>query len=121
MGLFGDIGDAISDVGHLVGDVAKVGKDLVMAPAEIAHWALGKMFGDADAELNKIAQELAEMAKQVEQLGGDVNSLLSGMSWHGKAAEAFTTHAQGRVRELNGVADELNQLGDSVKRLASVL
>ncbi|MFF0299038.1 hypothetical protein ACFYS8_14260 [Kitasatospora sp. NPDC004615] len=121
MGFFGDVGEVFSDVGHLVGDVAKVGKDIVMAPAEIAHWALGKMFGDADAELNKIAQELAEMAKQVEQLGGDVNSLLSHMSWHGAAADAFTAHAQGRVRELNGVADELNQLGDSVKRLASVL
>ncbi|KDN84336.1 hypothetical protein ACFV1L_17950 [Kitasatospora sp. NPDC059646] len=121
MGLLDGVGHLISDVGHVVGDVVEVGKDIVMAPAEIAHWALSKMFGDADAELNKIAQELAEMAKQVEQLGGEVNSVLSNMSWHGAAADAFTAHAQGRVRELNGVADELGQLGDSVKRLANVL
>ncbi|MFJ5926856.1 hypothetical protein ACIQF6_30110 [Kitasatospora sp. NPDC092948] len=121
MGLLDGLGHLAKDAVHVVGDVVEVGKDLVMAPAEIAHWALSKMFGDADAELNKIAQELAQMAKEVEQLGGDVSSLLSHMTWHGAAADAFTAHAQGRVRELNGVADELNQLGDSVKRLASVM
>ncbi|GLW54607.1 hypothetical protein [Kitasatospora phosalacinea] len=113
--------DLIGDVKHLVGDVAKVAEDIVMAPAEIAHWALGKMFGDADAELNKIAQELAELGKQVDGLGREVNGLLGSLTWHGAAADAFIAHAQGRVRELNGVADELGQLGDSVKQLANVL
>ncbi|WP_033217338.1 hypothetical protein [Kitasatospora phosalacinea] len=113
--------DLIGDVKHLVGDVAKVGEDIIMAPAEIAHWALSKMFGDADAELNKIAQELAELGKQVDALGRDVNAVLGGMTWHGAAADAFIAHAQGRVRELNSVADELGQLSGSVKQLANVL
>ncbi|GAA2110704.1 hypothetical protein GCM10009759_52230 [Kitasatospora saccharophila] len=114
MGLWGDIK-------HLAGDVVQVGEDIVMAPAEIAHWALGKMFGDADAELNKIAEELAELGKQVDGLGRDVNAVLGSMTWHGAAADAFIAHAQGRVRELNTVADELGQLSGSVKQLANVL
>ncbi|MDR3032162.1 MULTISPECIES: hypothetical protein [Kitasatospora] len=113
--------DLWGDVKHLAGDVVKVGEDIVMAPAEIAHWALGKMFGDADAELNKIAQELAELGKQVDGLGREVSAVLGGLTWHGAAADAFIAHAQGRVRELNSVADELGQLGDSVKQLANVL
>ncbi|MEV4559123.1 hypothetical protein AB0K51_19330 [Kitasatospora sp. NPDC049285] len=113
--------DLWGDVKHLAGDVVKVGEDIVMAPAEIAHWALSKMFGDADAELNKIATELAQLGKQVDELGQEVNSVLSSLHWHGAAADAFTQHAQNRVRELNGVADELGQLGDAVKRLASIL
>ncbi|MFJ1756680.1 WXG100 family type VII secretion target [Kitasatospora sp. NPDC088134] len=113
--------DLWGDVKNLAGDVVKVGEDIVMAPAEIAHWALGKMFGDADAELNKIAQELAELGKQVDGLGREVSGVLSSMTWHGAAADAFTAHAQGRVRELNTVADELTQLGDAVKQLANVL
>lgn len=121
MGFLDDLGDLAGDVVDVGKDVLNVGKDIVMAPAEIAHWALGKMFGDADAELNKIAQELAELGKQVDGLGREVTSLLGGMSWHGAAADAFTQHAQGRVKELNGISDELGQLGDAVKRLADVL
>ncbi|WP_106437699.1 MULTISPECIES: hypothetical protein [Kitasatospora] len=113
--------DLIGDIKHLAGDAVKVVEDVVMAPAEIAHWALSKMFGDADAELNKIAQELAELGKQVDALGRDVSSVLGSLHWHGRAADAFTAHAQGRVRELNTVADELGQLSGSVKQLANVL
>ncbi|WP_354641733.1 hypothetical protein [Kitasatospora camelliae] len=100
----------------LVGDLKKI----VMAPSEIAHWVLSKMFGDADAELEKLARELEEMGKQVDELGKEINSALGHLTWHGAAADAFTAHARGRVRELSGVADELNGLGEAVRRLANV-
>ncbi|GAA2739936.1 MULTISPECIES: WXG100 family type VII secretion target [Kitasatospora] len=109
------------DVTNLAGDVVKVGEDLVMAPAQIAHWALGQMFGDADGELGRIAGELAELGKQVDGLGQEVGRTLGGLHWHGAAADAFTSHAQGRMKELNGVADELAELSQAVKRLADVL
>ncbi|MFG2819425.1 hypothetical protein ACGFX4_08370 [Kitasatospora sp. NPDC048365] len=111
----------LGDLKNLAGDVVQLGEDIVMAPSEIAHWALGKMFGDPDAELNKIAGELAELGRQVEGLGKEVGQTLSSLTWHGPASDAFTAHAQGRIKQLNGVADELSELSQAVKRLADVL
>ncbi|GAA2139491.1 hypothetical protein GCM10009760_21870 [Kitasatospora kazusensis] len=99
-------------------DVTSVAKDVVMAPAEIAHWTLNEMFGAGD--LGKIAQELAELGKAVDGLGKDIESSLSNLTWHGPAADAFISHAQGRVREIGSVADQLGDLGKSVERLNSV-
>ncbi len=111
VGLWDDVKDLGSAALH-------VAEDVYMAPAKIAHWVLSKMFGDPDAELEKFAAELTEMAQQVEELGKEINSSLSRLSWHGAAADAFVAHAQGRVRELNGVSDELGDLSSAIKRLA---
>ncbi|WP_371481706.1 WXG100 family type VII secretion target [Kitasatospora sp. NBC_00315] len=96
----------------------EVVKDVVMAPAEIAHWALNEMFGEGD--LHQIAQELAELAKQVDTLSKDINTALGQLTWHGPAADAFVSHAHGRVRELGAVSDHLAELGKSVERLNNV-
>ncbi|MER8183477.1 hypothetical protein [Kitasatospora sp. NPDC094015] len=117
MNFAGELWDDVKDLG---GAALEVGKDIVMAPAEIAHWALGKMFGDADAELKRIAAELEALGKEVDQLGQEVGAALGKLTWHGAAADAFVAHAQGRVRELSGVADELDGLGTSIERLADV-
>lgn len=107
------IGDAIDGVEHLA-------KDAVLAPAEIAHWALSEMFGGGTGDLEKIAAELAALGKQMEGLAKDISSGLSQLTWHGPAADAFIGYAQGRVRELTSVADELDGLSKSVVRLAHV-
>ncbi|WP_441250965.1 WXG100 family type VII secretion target [Kitasatospora sp. McL0602] len=95
-------------------------EDVVLVPSEVAHWALGKMFGNSDAELEKLAAELDAMGKQVEQLSQEINSALSHLTWHGPASDAFVGHAQGRVRELAGVSDELHGLSKAVTQLAHV-
>ncbi|MFJ8040330.1 WXG100 family type VII secretion target [Kitasatospora sp. NPDC096147] len=110
---------AWDDAVGLVTSGAKLVKDIIMAPAEIARWALGEMFGGGEDELNQIAAELAELGKEFDKLGQDINSALGQLTWHGPAADAFVNHAQGRVREISGVADELDGLSQSVKRLAS--
>ncbi len=99
-------------------DVTSVAKDVVMAPSEIAHWALNEMFGSGD--LGKIAQELADLGKAVDGLGKDIDSALSSLTWHGPAADAFIGHAHGRVREIGSVADQLGELSKAVQRLNSV-
>ena len=109
----------LDDVKDLGSAALHVAEDVYMAPAKIAHWVLSKMFGDPDAELEKFATELAEMARQVEELGKEVSSSLGHLTWHGAAADAFIAHAQSRVRELNGVSDELGDLSSAVKRLAN--
>ncbi len=96
----------------------EVVKDVVMAPAEIAHWALNEMFGEGD--LHRIAQELAELGTQVDTLGKDISTALGHLTWHGPAADAFVSHAQGRVREISSVSDHLTELGRSVERLDNV-
>ncbi|MER5861906.1 hypothetical protein [Kitasatospora sp. NPDC002040] len=113
------ISEAWDDAKDLVGAGARVVKDIVMAPAEIARWALGEMFGGGEDELRQIAKELAELGKEFDKLSTDVNSALTKLTWHGPAADAFTNHAQGRVREMAGVADELEGLSQAVNRLAS--
>lgn len=114
------LGDAWDGVKSVASGVEKIGEAVIMAPAEIAHWALGEMFGGSDAELHKIATELAALGKQMDELGKEINSALSHLTWHGPASDAFVTHAQGRVRELSGVADELDGLSKSVERLANI-
>jgi len=114
------LSEAWDDVKGAAGAVAKVGKDIIMAPAEIAHWALGEMFGGGEEELHKIAAELEALGKQMDELSKEINSAVCHLTWHGPAADAFINHAHGRVRELSGVADELEGLGKSVERLANV-
>jgi hypothetical protein len=109
------LSEAWDDTKKLAGDVVKVGEDIIMAPSEIAHWVLDEMFGKGD--LHKIAAELAELGKQVETLGKDIDSALGGLTWHGPASDAFVAHAHGRVREIAAVSDELTALGKSVERL----
>ncbi|GAA2234499.1 MULTISPECIES: hypothetical protein [Kitasatospora] len=111
MGLWDDVKDLGSSAVH-------VAEDVFWAPTKIAHWVLTKMFGDPDAELNKYAAQLEEMSHEVEALGKEINTALSQLTWHGAAADAFIAHAQGRVKELNTVADELGDLGKEIKGLA---
>ncbi|WP_053927926.1 WXG100 family type VII secretion target [Streptomyces chattanoogensis] len=120
MGLLGDIGDLVDDGKKLVGDVVEVGKDIMMAPAEIAHWVLGEMFGGSDADLQKIAAELEKLSKELEGLTKEVNSVLHNITWHGPASDAFVAVANGRVKEMNKISDDLSTLGKSVTRLSEV-
>ncbi|KJK58685.1 WXG100 family type VII secretion target [Saccharothrix sp. ST-888] len=113
------LGDAWSDAKDLAGDVVKVGEDIVMAPAEIAHWALTQMFGGGEADLHKIANELSGLSKQMDGLSKEISGALGRLTWHGPASDAFVGYAQGRVGEMNTVADDLASLGTSVDRLAN--
>ncbi|GAA2740089.1 MULTISPECIES: WXG100 family type VII secretion target [Kitasatospora] len=106
------------DVKKLGSDAVDVVEDVFWAPSKIAHWVLTEMFGDPDAELEKYAAELEQMSKQVEELGKEISTALGHLTWHGPASDAFTHHAQGRVKELNSVADELCDLGKAIKGLA---
>lgn len=114
------LSDAWHDGEQLVGDAVQVGKDIVMAPVEIAHWALEAMFGST-ADVGRIATELAALGKQIDQLSKEMNTAVGQVDWHGEAADAFHSHAQGRIRELRSAADNLDALSESVKRLADVL
>ncbi|MGK4580498.1 WXG100 family type VII secretion target [Kitasatospora sp. HPMI-4] len=112
MGLWDDVKDLGSSAVH-------VAEDVFWAPTKIAHWVLTKMFGgDPDAELKKYAAELEEMSKEAEALGKEIGTALGQLTWHGGAADAFVAHAQGRVKELNTVADQLGDLGKDIKGLA---
>jgi hypothetical protein len=113
-------GKAWDDAKNLAGDVVKVGEDIVMAPAEIAHWALTEMFGGGEGDLRRIAGELSQLSQEMEKLSKDISAALAKLTWHGPASDAFVGVAQGRVREINGVADDLSELGRSVNRLADV-
>ncbi|MGE7435313.1 WXG100 family type VII secretion target [Kitasatospora sp. NPDC001175] len=113
------LGDAWDDAKHLAGDVVKVGEDIVMAPAEIAHWALTQMFGGGEADLHRIANELNELSKQMDGLAKEINGALGQLAWHGPASDAFVGYARARVGEMNAVGDDLAQLGASVDRLAN--
>ncbi|MER5641509.1 hypothetical protein ABT095_31780 [Kitasatospora sp. NPDC002227] len=95
-------------------------EDVVLVPSEVAHWALGKMFGDSDAELEKLAGELDAMAKQVDRLDQDIRTALGQLTWHGPASDAFIAHANDRLRELATVSEELQGLGKAMKQLAHV-
>ncbi|MFJ6213404.1 WXG100 family type VII secretion target [Streptomyces sp. NPDC092296] len=114
------IGGAWNDAKGPAGDAVKLGEDIVMAPAEVAHWALTRMFGGGEADLHAIASELAELSRQVEGLAKEVTTALGNLTWHGPASDAFVGCAQGRAGELNGLADDLSSLGRSVDRLADV-
>jgi uncharacterized protein YukE len=114
------LSEAWHDGEQLVGDAVQVGKDIVMAPVEIAHWALEKMFGSTD-DLGRIASELAALGKQIDQLSKDIDTAVGQVDWHGEAADAFQSHAQGRIRELRSAADGLEALSESVQRLGNVL
>lgn len=103
---------------ELVGDVAGVAKDIVMAPAEIARWVLGEMFGTTD-ELRRLAGELETLSRQIEDLRQEIKSAVDGLSWHGEAADAFVAHARKRLKELAIVSDELEALGKAIRNLAS--
>ncbi|WP_431679813.1 WXG100 family type VII secretion target [Kitasatospora sp. KL5] len=107
--------DDIKKLGSAAVDVVE---DVFWAPQKIAHWVLSQMFGDPDAELAKYASELEQLAKEVEAFGKEINTALSHLTWHGPAADAFIGHAQGRVKELNTVADDLEGLGKEIKGLA---
>lgn len=111
MGLWDDV----KDLGSAAVNVAE---DVFWAPTKITHWVLTKMFGDPDAELNTYAAELEQMSKEVEEFGKEIGAALSHLTWHGPAADAFVAHAQGRVKELNTVSDELADLGKAIKSLA---
>ncbi|MEV6568769.1 WXG100 family type VII secretion target [Streptomyces kronopolitis] len=117
MGVLGELWD---DGTKLVGDVVEVGKDVLMAPAEIAHWALTQMFGGGEADLQKISAELKKLSKELDGLTKEINSTLGKLSWHGPASDAFVTVAHGRVKEMNQISDDLGTLGDSVDRLSKV-
>jgi hypothetical protein len=95
-------------------------EDVVLVPSEVAHWALGKMFGNSDAELEQIATELEAMAKQVDQLDQDIRTALGQLTWHGPASDAFVAQANNRLLELAHVSEELQGLAKSVRQLAHV-
>jgi uncharacterized protein YukE len=114
------LGDLFHDGEKLAGDAVHVAKDIVMAPADIAHWALTEMFGGGEADLRKIAAELSQLSKSTEALAKDIESAVDRLTWHGPAADAFITHAHGRVKEMNAMADNLDSLSGSVNRLASL-
>ncbi|MFJ6211881.1 hypothetical protein ACIQGZ_00840 [Streptomyces sp. NPDC092296] len=114
------LSEAWHDGTQLAGDAVKVAKDIVMTPVEIAHWTLNAMFGDG-GDLHRIAADLGALGGQLDQLSKEIGSTVGGISWHGAAADAFTSHAQGRVRELASAADDLQSLGKSVERLAKVM
>ncbi|MFB7664918.1 WXG100 family type VII secretion target [Kitasatospora sp. NPDC056138] len=107
-----------NDVKDLGSSVVHVAEDVLWAPTRITHWVLTKMFGDPDAELNKYAAELEQMSKEVEALGKEISTALSHLTWHGPSADAFTSHAQGRVKEMNSFSDEIGDLGKAIKALA---
>ncbi|GAA1127863.1 MULTISPECIES: WXG100 family type VII secretion target [Kitasatospora] len=111
MGLWDDVKDLGSAAVNVV-------EDVFWAPTKIAKWVLGEMFGDPDAELEKYAAELQQMGKDVEAFGKEISTALSHLTWHGPASDAFVAHAQSRVKELNTVADELDELGKAIKGLA---
>jgi len=114
------LSDAWNDGKALAGDAVRFGEDVVMAPAEIAHWALEKMFGSGE-DLHKIAPELAALGRQIDQLSKEIDSAVGEVTWHGKAADAFRAHAQGRVRQMRAAADDLQALSESVDRLANAM
>ncbi|WP_030808518.1 MULTISPECIES: WXG100 family type VII secretion target [unclassified Streptomyces] len=114
------LGDLWEDGKQLVGDVVEVGKDVMMAPAEIAHWVLTQMFGGGDADLQKIAAELAKLSKELDGLTKEVNTALGKLTWHGPASDAFVAVAHGRVKEMNQISDDLTTLGQAVTRLSQV-
>jgi uncharacterized protein YukE len=114
------LSNAWHDGEQLVGDAVQVGKDIVMAPVEITHWALEKMFGSTE-DLGRIAAELAALGKQIDQLSKEINTAVDQVDWHGEAADAFQAHAHGRIRELRSAADNLEALSASVGRLGNVL
>ncbi|AUG78848.1 hypothetical protein CFP65_4086 [Kitasatospora sp. MMS16-BH015] len=95
-------------------------EDVVLVPSEVAHWALGKMFGDSDADLEKLAGEVEAMAKQVDRLNDDIRTALGQLTWHGPASDAFIAHANERLRELAGLSEELQGLAAAMRRLAHV-
>ncbi|MDH6126077.1 hypothetical protein [Kitasatospora sp. GP82] len=113
------LGEAWNDAKGLVGDAVKVGEDIVMAPAEIAHWALTQMFGGGEADLHKIANELSELSKQMDGLSKEIGTALGQLTWHGPASDAFVGYAQARVGEMNAVTDDLSSLSRSVDQLAN--
>ncbi|WP_405012151.1 WXG100 family type VII secretion target [Kitasatospora sp. NBC_01539] len=111
MGLWDDVKDLGSAAVH-------VAEDVFWAPTKIAHWVLTKMFGDPDAELERYAAELHQMSTEVEAFGKEIDTALGHLTWHGAAADAFIEHARKRIKELNTVADELDDLGSAIKGLA---
>jgi uncharacterized protein YukE len=117
MGILGEVGDGLKD---MASGVAKLDTAIVMAPAEIAHWAIGEMFGGGNGELHQIAAELTTLGQKMDELGKAINAELGRLTWHGPASDAFVGHAQARVRELGDVADKLDGLGKSVTSLANV-
>lgn len=114
------LGDVGNDLKGLATGVVKIGKDISMEPAEIAHWALGEMFGGGSGELHQIAAELTALGQKMDALGKEIETQLGKLSWHGPASDAFVSHARSRVRELNGMADDLGGLGKSVDQLGSI-
>ncbi|MGW2919676.1 WXG100 family type VII secretion target [Streptomyces angustmyceticus] len=117
MGVLGELWD---DGTKLVGDAVEIGKDVLMAPAEIAHWALTQMFGGGEADLQKIATELKTLSTELDGLTKEINSALGHLAWHGPASDAFVRVAHGRVKEMNQISDDLSTLSTSVTRLSQV-
>jgi hypothetical protein len=91
-----------------------------VAPAEAAHWALGRMFGGGEGELRRMAADLAALGARMDGLSREISSALGRLSWHGTASDAFVRHARERVKEIRGVADDLGGLSRSVERLVDV-
>ncbi|MEU9111432.1 WXG100 family type VII secretion target [Streptomyces sp. NPDC048483] len=117
MGFLGELWD---DGKQLVSGVVEVGKDIMMAPAEIAHWVLTQMFGGSDADLQKIAGDLEKLSKEMDGLTKEINATLGKLTWHGPASDAFVDVAHGRVKEMNKISDDLSALGKSVTRLSEI-
>lgn len=116
MNILGTFEDGVKSV---VGGAVKIGEASLMAPAEIAHWAIGEMFGGGDADLHKIAAELTALSQKMDALGKEINAALDGLTWHGKASDAFVAHSRERVKTLSGVSDDLNGLSKAVTNLAN--
>ncbi|WP_055586428.1 WXG100 family type VII secretion target [Peterkaempfera griseoplana] len=110
----------MSFVGKAWNDVTNVVEDVVMTPVEVAHAVLDKMFGGTE-DLHRIAAELGTLGRRIDALRKEMDAAVGQVTWHGKAADAFSSHAQGRLRELAGAADDLEALGKSVERLANVM
>ncbi|MFC1418233.1 hypothetical protein [Streptacidiphilus cavernicola] len=114
----GDSGTAGHGQGSTAHGAATIdGADAAMAPAEVARWVLGQMFGGGEGEVRRIAADLAALGERTDALGREINSALGRLNWHGPASDAFVQHGRGRAREVFGVADDLCGLSRSVQRL----
>lgn len=94
MGLFGDIEhEVVKDVGSMLTSL---------------HDFL------TDAGLGNVAQELAQLAEQANQLKKQLASAESGAHWSGAAADGFRQRAQQRQRQLSELVGALDSAHTAV-------
>jgi uncharacterized protein YukE len=104
MGLFGDIEHAAEDAVHLGEEVVKdVGSMLTSL-----HDFL------TDAGLGRVAQELAQLAEQANQLKRQLASAESGTHWSGAAADGFRQRARQRQQQLTELVGALDSAHSAV-------